>query len=100
MADLLIAQTIFNQIGGCRFKAMVGASHFAHTHNALRFRFKMCNKANVCLITLNGLDLYDLKFFKCKPTAADSEPVKTYENLYFDQLTDTFEKYTGLYTSL
>ncbi len=95
-----VAQTIFDQLGAYVFKIATGAHHFSHTYNSLKFWFQDCNKADVCRITLNGLDLYDIEFFKSKATEPEDTTVKTYENIYCDQLTDLFEDFTGLRTSL
>lgn len=95
-----VATTIFNQLGSYVFKIATGAHTLTHTHNSLKFWFEGCNEANICCITLNGLDLYDITFSKSRPTEPKDETVETYENIYCDQLTELFEEFTGLCTSL
>ena len=58
--QMLPANIIAQQLGGAnRLKAMIGAKNFFHDNdgNTLRFTFKMCSKAKLVKITLNGLDL-------------------------------------------
>jgi len=95
-----VATTIYEQLGGNKFKAMVGAKHLAGSKNSLQFVFKMCRKANQCCITLNSLDLYDIAFNKVNYRTYKSTMVQKYNGIYADQLTKIFESFTGLYTSL
>jgi len=61
------------------------------------FKFSGNRKINYVRIRLNGKDLYDLEFIKIHGT---SVKVKAEANdVYADQLVDTFEKNTGLYLS-
>ena len=65
-ADLTVAQTILAQLGGRRFLAMTGAKNLVGSADTLAFRLPTnfaTNKANICRITLNGLDLYDLDLY-------------------------------------
>lgn len=93
-----IAKTILNQLGGNCFIAMTGAHYISAIENGLSFRFKGSRTFNHLNIVLNGLDTYDLKFFKIRNV--DIKDTKVIYNIYYDQLTDIFEKETGLYTSL
>lgn len=97
-----IAYTILQQMGGDgRLHAMVGATVLAFEKDgSLTFRFKSCRKANFVKITLNGLDLYDMTFMKIHSKTYEVKEVKTFENLYSDNLKETFEAFTGLYLSL
>ncbi|WP_022669430.1 hypothetical protein [Desulfospira joergensenii] len=100
MSDLTVANTIYKQMGGGKFKAMVGVSNLAGDKNSLRFNFKMCRKANICKITLTALDLYEIEFFKLNRRTWDCPKIDFFKNLYWDQLKSTFESFTGLRTSL
>ncbi len=108
-----IAATILNQLGGNRFIAMTGAKNFLATGDGLRFSIgRNASKANRVEIKLNGLDLYDIEFVKYTPSklkvnhkAGTAEwvdekrvTVKTYEDIYCDQLQELFTETTGLYT--
>jgi hypothetical protein len=53
---------------------------------------------NMFTCTLNGMDLYDLKFEYVHGTKV--KLVKEYNNIYCDQLIDLFESATGLYLTL
>jgi hypothetical protein len=95
-----IAQTILSQMGGSnRLKAMIGAQHFSFcADGALQFKFKLCRKANYVKISLNGKDLYDMKFVKVRGT--DLKEVKIINDIYNEDLKKIFEDFTGLYLTL
>lgn len=96
-----VAQTIYSQLGGNKFAVITGAKHFIGSKekdNFLAFDFKMCRKANKCKITLNAMDLYDIEFFKMKPSKMECPKVKEFNGVYSDQLTDIFKSFTGLDT--
>lgn len=97
-----IAKVIIQQLAihTGRFKSMIGAYQFVAIENGVYFRFKARNKvsANLCQIKLNGKDLYDVKL---KRIHGNTLTVKAEaKDLYNDQLTEWFEKTTGLYLSL
>ncbi len=99
MGDLTVANTILKQMGGSnKLTAMLGAFNFSGGEKSLTFRFKMCKKANCIKITLNSLDLYDIEFFKIRKF--EFPLIKRIDGLYFDQLNNTFENFTGLATTL
>ena len=60
-----IAGTILEQLGGNKFIAMTGASHFVSDGNTLRMTLpKNGSKANRLYITLDeGTDTYTMHFF-------------------------------------
>ena len=108
-----IAVTILQQLGGNRFVAFTGAKDFTTINNGLRFKIgRNSSKANRIEITLNGSDLYDMKFIKYRPFSVKvdhkkmevktieekSETVKEWNDVFFDQLQELFTEVTGLYT--
>ena len=108
-----IATTILQQLGGNRFIAFTGAKDFMTIDNGLRFKIgRNSSKANRIEITLNGSDLYDMKFIKHRPFSIridhkrgevktieeKTETVKEWNDVFFDQLQDLFTETTGLYT--
>ncbi len=104
-----IADTIFQQLGGGRFVAFTGAKEFNTKGNNLRFRIpRNASKANMVEITLNGLDLYDMKFTKYTPFHLNKKTfewveekvveVREFKDIYCDQLQALFTEVTGLYT--
>ena len=99
-----IAQTIAQQMGGTnRLSVMVGANNFLFEGDGtFRFNFKMSRKASLVRIELNGLDLYDVIFYKKKKQEfiTDYVVTKEFKNVYADQLKPIFEEFTGLYLSL
>ena len=100
---LQTAETIFQQLGGKRkLTFMVGANNFQF-HNRpeveqvdASFKFKMCRTANLVKVTYHRCpDVYTVKFFKLGKVSI--KEVSKFENIYFDQLIELFEKETGLY---
>ena len=100
---LQTAETIFQQFGGQqKLKFFVGANTFTY-HNRPEveqvdagFKFKMCRTANLVKVTYHRCpDVYTVKFFKLGK--ASIKEVSKFENIYFDQLIELFEKETGLY---
>ena len=83
-------------MGGMRLiSMMVGAKQFVATKNGVKFQFCGSRKANMVAVSLNGLDLYDVTFYKA--TKYDAKEVEKIDGLYFDSLVPVFEKTTGLY---
>lgn len=88
--------TILEQLGGNKFIVFVGASHMGFdSDGSLSFRFKMNPKVNYMKITLNGLDLYDVTFWKVGKIC---KQISEHKNIYFDMLQPLFTKETGLLT--
>lgn len=92
---------ILNQLGGNKFLAMTGsyALSYSEKENYLQMRLRR-NKASATFlkVTLNSLDLYDMTFTRLRNNKLIN--VKTFENVYCDQLQDIFTDVTGLRTSL
>jgi len=101
-----IVTTIINQLGGQgKLRAMVGVTSYVYDstegkNNWVMFDFKGNRKMKTCTITLNGLDLYDIKFTKLNMKTFDLKVVAEFKNIYCDQLKPIFEETTGLYLSL
>ena len=97
-----VAETILKQMGGSgRLRAMIGAHSFATNGNDLSFVFpnRQRSKGNSCKINYNvGKDLYDVDFYNVSVKGA--KKVAHYDDLYWDQLIDVFERQTGLYLKL
>ena len=95
-----VAKTILEQLGGNHFRMMTGAKNLAGDENSLSIRIgRNSSNSNYLKITLNSMDLYDMKF--CKLTRKfEEKSVTEYNNIYNDMLTDQFTANTGMYTSL
>lgn len=95
-----VAQTILDQLGGNRFRAMTGAKDFVGSANSLMFRLPRAGKngINKVRITLTPNDTYKVEFMKLRKL--EVKTVSTHEEIYCDMLTELFEDHTGLYTSL
>lgn len=95
-----VAAEILNQLGGSRFAAMTGSKNFGAADNSLSMRLSR-NKSNAqyLTITLNSMDLYDMKFTAFN---RDLEMVVKAErnNVYAEDLQSIFTDITGLYTRL
>ncbi len=95
-----VANTILEQLGGNRFLAMTGAKQLVGMDNGLMFGLPRGAKdgINKVRITLTPDDFYTVEFFKIR--GIDVRPVGECEMVYADTLRATFEKLTGLRTSL
>lgn len=110
---MTVANTILYQMGGNRFIAMTGASHFVDAGNTLRMHLpRNMSKANRLYITLDADDTYTMRFFyyreggikvdhkrmTVKETKTIERDVYKISGIYFDQLQEIFTAQTGLYT--
>ena len=100
MSNLIVAETILKTLGGNKFRMMTGAKNLAGDENSLSMRIgRNSSNSNYLKITLNSMDLYDMKF--CKLTRKfEEKSVTEYCDVYNDMLTDVFTKHTGMYTKL
>ena len=93
--SMSIAEVILQQIGGMnRVVAMTGAYNFVAGSNYLAFKIKN-RRANYIKITLNGKDLYDIEIGRI--FGSKYNVVKSYKDVYFDQLIPLLEEGTGMY---
>lgn len=106
-----IANEILRQLGGNKFIVTTGAKNFVSDGNKLRMSLpRNFSKSNRLEISLNGLDLYDMRFYRQTGGTFDSKkyefrPIKfvedkTYNNICCDQLQEIFTEHTGMYTHL
>lgn len=95
--DASIAAQILNQLGGNKFIVMTGAT-VMRDGATLIVKFKGSRIANIMYITLNSMDLYNVRI--CKFRGCDIKEVASIENAYGDMLQPFFTKTTKLYTSL
>jgi len=95
-----IANEIYRQLGGNRFRVMTGAKMMVSTENGIRMRIgRNKTNANYMEVVLNSMDLYDITFAKVT-RMGEMKSVRTYDNVYNDMLVSLFESHTGMYTSL
>ena len=95
-----IANTIYRQLGGNRFRVMTGAKNMVSTENGIRMRIgRNKTNANFMIVELNGNDLYDVTFAKVTKMG-EMKSVREYNDVYNDMLVSLFESHTGMYTSL
>ena len=95
-----VAREILNQLGGNKFRVMTGAKNFMGFSEGLVMKIgRNSSNSNYLKITLNSMDLYDMKFAKLT-RMGELKSVKEYDNVYNDSIVEVFEKHTGMYTKL
>ena len=98
--DMSVAKTILSQLGGNKFCALTGAKNFIDTGDGLSMKIgRNKTSSNYLKITLNMMDLYDVRFSRVSPKGGERS-VTEYNNIFNAQLVEVFEKHTGMYTSL
>lgn len=101
MSDMTVATTIFEQLGGCRFRAMTGAMFPVGDDNSLTFRLPSNfakNGINLVRVELTPMDVYTVTFSRHR--AGKVTEVSKHTDIYNDQLVELFERVTGLRTRL
>ena len=111
MTNKEIATTILEQLGGRKFVVMTGSSQFIAFDNGLTMKLtKNISKANRMTVTLNEMDLYDIKFEKVVAprmnkkdytfSTGSTKMIAEFKDVYADQLRDIFTETTGMYCTL
>jgi len=97
-----VPQIILQQLGGDKFIAMTGAKDFIGGSEFLGFKIpKNMSSANrVTIKYFPARDLYEVDFIKSSRNGLDTKIIKTYDNVYADQLREIFTSFTGMETSL
>ena len=95
-----VAKTILEQLGGNQFRMMTGAKNFVDCGDALAMKIgRNSSNSNYLKITLNMMDLYDVKFSKLT-RKFEEKSVTEYNDVFCDSLVEVFERHTGMYTKL
>lgn len=95
-----IAATIYAQLGGRKFAAMVGANGLCYGERSLTVQLGSNPKRIKALVVkLDDNDTYTMEFWKQHRFPKMPE-ANTVSGVYFDQLVPIFEDRTGLLTSL
>ena len=98
--SMSVAKEILETLGGNKFRVMTGAKNFMGFSNGLVMKIgRNSSNSNYLKITLNSMDLYDMKFAKLT-RMGELKSVKEYDNVYNDSMVEVFEKDTGMYTKL
>ena len=96
----VIANTIYEQLGGRKFAVMTGAKRFLNIGDGLAMKIgRNSSNSNYLRVTLNSVDTYDMLFAKLTKKG-ELKSVSEYNNIYNDMLQDQFTAHTGMYTSL
>jgi hypothetical protein len=99
MEKLQVAKTIMEQLGGGMFAVMTGAKNFVGSSDGVSFKIGTnAKKVSHVRVTLNGSDLYDLKFLRIRGTSVQT--VAEESDVYAEDLRKLFTANTGLYTRL
>jgi hypothetical protein len=95
-----VAEIIYEQLGH-KARVMLGAHTFVSSELSLRFGFRGCKKANVCLVILKPDDTYTVEFWQLgRGRNFGMHMVHEVEGVYSDSLHPVIESFTGLRTSL
>ncbi len=101
-----IAKTIYQQLGGNRFKMMTGARDFIAGEDSLAFKLPRgfaTNKITHIKIVLTVNDTYNMfftRYISSGKRMGEHEGIRQDENLYADMLQSIFTEATGLDTKL
>lgn len=95
-ADMEVAKTILQQLGGKQFQMMTGAKNFVADENSLQFKIgSNAKRVGYVRIQLDPDDTYTVQF-----TSSSGKLIKELDMIYADQLQSVFTDYTGMYTRL
>ena len=99
-ADLSVAQTILNQLGGNRRLAvMCGCKDFAGDSSSVQFKVGgNAKKVTLCRVVLDADDTYTVEFYAGR--GVHLHKVNESSGVYCDALRGIFEAQTGMYLSL
>ena len=98
-ANQRIAETIFKQMGGIQFAAMVGYKQAVAIESGLSFKFGRNNsKSNIVKITLKPNDLYEMEFGHLRKIKYETRYFidRIYSDVYNDCLALHFASHTGM----
>lgn len=101
MTNRDIANTILEQLGGNRFRAMTGAKSFSAGERSLAFRLssRLTRDKIACVrITLGASDTYAVEFLAIRGLKVVVVDMRV--DVFCDQLQDVFTQVTGLQTRL
>lgn len=96
-----VATTILQQLGGNKFLAMTGAKNLLSSADSLQFRLPSVGRKgepNALRITLKASDTYEIKAYRVRGLNCDL--LNTHDDVYAENLRETFELITGLLTRL
>ncbi len=100
-ADMTVAKTIVEQLGGRMFMMMTGVKTFSGEANAVSFKLgRNKTSANRVRIELTPADLYKVTFYRFSAKHLTKKDVEVSDNIHAEDLRHVFTDTTGLYTSL
>lgn len=94
-----VIKTMITQFCGTvdRLVIMLGTKQVIYDDAMIKFDFKMCHKANYCIIRYDyGKDTYEMEFCRFKKEKMEWQTIKIFDDVYCDELTTIFEEFTGL----
>ena len=99
-APFPMARKILHELGGSKFRAMVGTKDIVQTDNGVQFGIGKGAKQgiNKVRISYTGVDTYNMEFFKIR--GANVKSIREASNIYSEDLARIFKDTTGLDTKL
>lgn len=97
----LIARTIYDQLGGRGFCAMVGATDLTYSSDSFSFKIPTGlakDRINHVRVSLTPEDLYDMEFTSIR--GRNVRTVYKASGVSCDKLAEVFTDHTGLFTGL
>lgn len=98
--DPLVSNTILRQLGGQRFLVMTGARDLVYDTRSLTMRLPKTRRADKKAPKWITIRLTDADVYELTAIGADCQPIETRDDIFAQQLCQTFEAMTGLAVSL
>ena len=99
-----VANTILNQLGGSKFRAMTGAKHAIALESGVQFKIGggAAKRINSIRIVLDPSDTYTVSFYSLRKIKGilTSKLVAEHSDIYADALRDIFTAETGFECTL
>jgi hypothetical protein len=96
MSNMMVANTILEQLGGSRvLQTMIGAHSFMGANNSLTFKFKAraAQRINCIIVTLTPADEYSVMFVRVWRNSVKTVEVR---DAWAGNLIEVIENVTGL----
>lgn len=95
-------EIILDQLGGRKFTMMTGARLMHEGDNKLVAKIKGSRKCNHLEVSLNSMDLYDIRFCKIgtQKTMFAIKNDRTFNNIHCEDMKGLIEEQTELFLSL
>ena len=99
-ADPMVSNTILRQLGGMAFLTMTGAHSMTYDARSLTMQLPKARRADGQKPKWITIRLTDADVYELTAIGADCQPIETRDDIFAQQLCQTFEAMTGLAVSL